>query len=129
MEELPTVLLARLSPQVGEAVVTSYASVTDSLFSVWQTTPALTPRLCACHPGGTSRTSSWGSGQEWECNIHDTTPFTPRLIVPSHEGLSSIQSLSLLRTESMLSLDDEKQLFEVVRDTKTGDELVDFGSD
>ena len=29
----------------------------------------------------------------------------------------------------MLSLDDEKQLFEAVRDTKTGDELVDFGSD
>ena len=43
----------------------SYASVTDSLFSAWQTTPALTPRLCACHPGGTSRTSSWGSGQAW----------------------------------------------------------------
>lgn len=122
-------LLARPSPQVVEAVATSYASVTDSLFSAWQTTPALTPRLCACHPGGTSRTSSWGSGQAWECNLHDTTPFIPLLIVPSHDGLSSIQSLSLQRTESMLSLDDEKQLLETLRDIKTGDEFGDFGSD
>ena len=29
----------------------------------------------------------------------------------------------------MLSLDDEKQLLETLRDTKTGDEFGDFGSD
>jgi len=51
------------------------------------------------------------------------------LIVPSHDVLSSIQSLSLRKTESMSSLDDEKLLFSAITDTKTCDELGDFGSD